>query len=799
MNHDTFAEMRVLELGAGVSAAFAARLLGDHGADVVKVEDPEGDWSRGRGPFPDGVRDAERSGLFLALNTNKRGVCLDLSSGAPRGELLRLLDWADVLIHNCSRARAEALAIDADSLERRRPDLVTLSITPFGVTGPYADFHAEELTVSSAGGWASLCPAATERPDLPPLKVSGHQCGFMAGVAGATVAMAAYSAARRTGVGEFIDLSLQAYTASVLENGIPQYAYQGLVATRYGTRLLIPWGIFECRDGPLFLVCVEQDQWERLVGLMGHPEWASLEVFSTMLGRAQNQDILHNFVQEWLAGQSAFEIYQEMQKHRICAAPVMGLGQMSESEHLNAREFFTEVEHSGAGRLRHLGCAVRTPEGRLEVRRGAPMLGEHDDEVLGRAPARVPATATEDTRLPLDGVRVADLSWAWAGPFCAMNLAHLGADVIRFESEARPDLYRRLPIHPKGVEPTLNTSGMFNQWNQGKKSVSLNLAEPRAILLLRDFIETCDVVVENFATGVMDRLGLGYEALAERNPRIILASISGYGQSGPYRDYMGYGPAIPPLTGLSAATGFVGGGPLEVGVSMPDPNAGISAAFEICAALEKRRLHGRGCHLDISLWEATAVFSVEAWMAYAMNGEEPVRQGNRDPWMSPHGCFPTRGEDDWISIACNSDEHWRALCLEIAPELAEDGRFQSLGDRKRHEDALEAELAARTRERDRWELTRALQARGVAAFPTLTSRDIVEDPHLEARGFVARLPHPEVGSRAHAGIPHRLRRRANGVRMPAPVLGADTEGVLGEVLGYSPDEIRALRDAKVLY
>jgi crotonobetainyl-CoA:carnitine CoA-transferase CaiB-like acyl-CoA transferase len=800
MRGEGLTEMRVLELGGGVSPAFAARLLGDHGADVVKVEEPEGDWTRRRGPFPGGVPDSERSGLFLALNTNKRGVRVDLSSEQGRGDLLGLIDWADVLIHGCDRRRATALGLDAGSLERRRTDLVTLQITPFGISGPYADFRAEELTVSNAGGWAGLCPAATQRPDLPPLKAFGHQCGFMAGLAGATAAMAAYSAARRSGVGEFIDLSEQAYTASVLENGIPQYSYQDLVATRYGTRLLIPWGIFECRDGPLFLVCVEQDQWERLVQLMGSPEWALLEVFETALGRAQNHDILHTFVQEWLAQQSVFDAYHEMQKHRICAAPVMGFEQMSESQHLAAREFFSDVTHSGAGRLRHLGSAVRTCEGRLPVRRGAPTLGEHDGEILGgKLAPRTPAAPAGEARLPLEGVRVADLSWAWAGPFCAMNLAHLGAEVIRFESEVRSDLYRRLPIHPKGIPPTLNTSGMFNQWNQGKKSVSLNLGEPRAIELAKDFVATCDVVVENFATGVMERLGLGYEGLAERNPGIILASISGYGETGPYRDYMGYGPAMPPLTGLSAATGFVGGGPSEVGVSMPDPTAGITAAFEVCAALEERERSGRGCHLDVSLWEATAVFSIEAWMDFAMNRKEPVRQGNRDPWMAPHGCFPTRGEDAWISIACASDEQWRALCAIAAPDLADDERFRHLEGRKQHEDALETELSAATREHDRWELTRALQARGIAAFPSMTAADIATDPHLEARGFLERMPHPEVGARVHTGIPYRLRRRPNGVRAPAPQLGADTESVLGEILGCSAADIQALRQAKVLY
>ncbi len=790
-------EIRVLELGEGVASAFAARLIGDHGADVIKVETPEGDVTRRRGPFPDGVLDLERSGLFLALNANKRGLCLDLDAPEGRAQLERLIDSADLLIHSHSRQRAEALGLDDTSLRSRRPQLVTLSMTPFGSSGPYADYRGEELTISNGGGWATLCPAATGRPDLPPLKPFGQQCGFMSGVAGAAAALASYFSARRTGIGENIDFSSQAYTSSVLENAVPAYSYTELIATRYGYRFLIPWRIFECRDGAVFLVCVEPDQWERMVELMGRPDWTELEVFATQAARAENHDLVHEFVQQWMAEQNVDELYHEAQSRRICLAPVMSLQQMDECEHLAARGFFVESEHPRAGRLRYPGHAGLRNGERLGFRRPAPTLGEHSGQGF-RARPELEASGSGQARLPLDGIRVADLSWAWAGPFCAMNLAHLGAEVIRFESAGRPDLYRRLPVHPPGVERTLNTCGMFNQWNQGKKSVGLNLAEPRAIDLLKDFLLHCDVVVENFATGVMQRLGLSYEGLAELNPGLVMASISGYGQTGPYRNYMGYGPAVPALTGLMATTGFVGGGPSEVGVSMPDPTAGITATFEICAALLQRQETGRGAHLDISLWEATAAFSVEAWMDYAMNGVQPERLGNRDPWMSPHGCFPCQGEDRWISIACASEADWQALCAVLDPALLEDARFRSFGERKSHEDALEERLSELTRARDRWELTRALQARGLPAFPSFTARDIVEDPHYEARGFIERLPHPEVGRRALTGIPYRLSRRPNGVRRAAPILGADTDAVLSEVLGYSGETIEELRRQKVL-
>jgi crotonobetainyl-CoA:carnitine CoA-transferase CaiB-like acyl-CoA transferase len=340
---------------------------------------------------------------------------------------------------------------------------------------------------------------------------------------------------------------------------------------------------------------------------------------------------------------------------------------------------------------------------------------------------------------------------------------------------------------------------MFNQWNQGKKSVAVDLQDPRGIEIVKAFVAESDVVMQNFATGVMERLGLGYEELKRINPRIILASISGYGQSGPYREYMGYGPATPALTGLSAVSGFVGEGPEEFGLSMPDPTAGITAAWAVVSALERRERTGEGDHIDVTLWEATAVLGVEAWMQYAFDGTQPEPMGNRDPWMAPHGVFRCAGEDDWLSIACTDEDAWLRLCTIIDPALADDPRFLTLSDRKANEDALEAIVSEWTRERDRWEITQALQAAGIAAFPSLTCKDIVEDPHLNERGFIERLAHPEVGARAHAGIPWRLARRPNGVRMPAPCLGADTETLLADVLGYDATTIAELRDAKVLY
>lgn len=811
------AGVKILELGTMVSAAYATKLMADLGADVLKVEEPSGDPARLRGPFPGGTVGPEQSGLFLALNTNKRGVTLNFVQ--QRDELLRLVEWADILVHNYSPRDMAARGIDYQTFCDINPRLVMCSITPFGLTGPHKDYVAHELTLSHAGGWAWLSPGALDNADLPPLKAFGQQCGFQGGLAAATATLGAYYRALHTGTGEHIDLSVQAFIASFLEQAIVYYSYLGRVASRLGQRYMYPWGMYECQDGLIFLVVAEEDQWERLVELMDTPEWTTWEIFADRAGRIKNQDALKIYVEEWTRQWKVEDLFHAGQARRLCFAPVLTMAGLARQEQLLTRDFFAEVTHPRAGKLTHLGQPYLLHEPWWQIRRPAPLLGEHNEEVQG-SPKQVPNKSgttlgqreshsvlkpspqplAPSTRLPLEGIRVADFSWVWAGPYCTMHLAYLGAEVIKIESRAHLDLMRRLPIAPRGVKPGVDTSGPFNQWNQGKKSLQLNLEKAEGKALVKELIQHCDVVIENFATGVMDELGLGYDALKQLKPELIVVSISGYGHTGPNKNYMGYGPAIPALTGLSALTGYPGGPPQELGVSIGDPNAGITAAGAICAALAARKRTGHGQYIDVPLWSAAAVLAVEGWMDYAMNGTEPSRQGNRDTWMSPHNCFRCLGEDTWVTIACGTEAEWQALCRVISHEsLIDDPRFRTARDRKAHEEALEQIITAWTASRDRWEVTRSLQAGGVAAFPSMSSKDLVEDTHLNERGFFARLPHPGVGTQTHTGIPWILTNSPNGVRSPAPLLGQHTDAVLREVLGYADDDIARLREQQVLY
>jgi crotonobetainyl-CoA:carnitine CoA-transferase CaiB-like acyl-CoA transferase len=794
--------VRILEMGNLVSASYAAKLLADLGADVVKIEPSGGDEARRRGPFPKHQADPEQSGLFLYLNTNKRSVTLD--PVADRAAFLSAIAWADLLIHNYTPRQITELGLDFAALTAHNPHLVVCAITPFGLTGPHRDYEATELTIAHGGGWAWLSPNGADDPALPPLKAGGHQADFQVGAAAATVAAAALYRALSTGVGELIDLSAQEYIASILEQNFVHYTYAGNVATRLGRRLLYPWGTFQCKDGPIFLIIGEEAQWQRLVDLMGNPEWASWEIFKDGYSRSENSDVLRMYMEEWMANWNAADLFHQGQAHRICFALASTMAELSAQPQLKSRGYFVDVAHPKAGRFTHLGAPYQLHEPWWKIRRPAPLLGQHDSEVRGSIAHPLAANpgsarAVSTTSRPLDGIRVLDFSWVWAGPFCTMQLAHLGAEVIKIESRERPDIGRRLPIYPKGMEGNLDRCGYYNQWHQGKKSIQLNFAHPEALAIAKELAATADVVVDNFATGVMDDFGLGHDELRRLKPDLIVASITGYGHTGPQKDYMGYGPAIVMLSGLASLTGYQDGPPREVGISLGDPNGGIHAAFAICAALAARRRNGRGQSIDLSLWEAMAALLPEGWMEFAMNQTQPPRIGNRDPLMAPHNCYRTAGDDEWVSIACRSDHEFAELSRIIGhPELATSDRFRTAAARKANEDELDAIVSAWTATRSKFDVTATLQAAKIPAFPSMNSKDLAEDPHLNERGFFARLPHPAVGTQTHAGIPWHLTNSPNGVRTAAPTLGQHTHEILRDLLHYSDAKIAALTQSGIL-
>jgi crotonobetainyl-CoA:carnitine CoA-transferase CaiB-like acyl-CoA transferase len=389
--------LKIIEVGEMVSAPYATKLMADLGAEVIKVERPgSGDKARTRGPFPGHSPHPEKSGLFLYLNANKYGITLDLSK--PDGMLLleRLVAEADALIHNVWPPDMDRTGLSYERMCKINPRLVMTSITPFGLTGPKRNWRAEELTIWSAGGVCVLNGAGPDYPELPPLKTFGSQSGFQGGVHGAVATMGAIIAQTRDGEGQHVDVSVQESIASQLELTFEFWPYMGLIATRLGRKPIQPVESMQCKDGWIYLCCVEEHQWRGFVEVMGNPEWASEEIFADRVKRAENWEALKLFLEDYCAQHTVLELYKKVQEKRVPFAPVSTMGDLVNSDHLKARGFFIEIKHPVADTQLYPGAPLKYHAMPWEIRMPAPTLGQHNAQILG-------------SRLGLDPSRLAEL------------------------------------------------------------------------------------------------------------------------------------------------------------------------------------------------------------------------------------------------------------------------------------------------------------------------------------------------------------------------------------------------------
>jgi len=395
------------------------------------------------------------------------------------------------------------------------------------------------------------------------------------------------------------------------------------------------------------------------------------------------------------------------------------------------------------------------------------------------------------TQRPLEGVRIADFTWAWAGPYGTMLLAFMGTEVIKIESTKRPDhaRMRSLASGPSFGGP--DHAPIFNDLNLNKMSITLDLSQPRAVELAKRVVNISDVVAENFRPGVMDKLGLGYEALKEVKPDIIMLSSSAVGGTGPQRHYVGYAPTFAALGGMAHLTGYPDGPPVPL-MGSSDLRSATTSAFAIIVALYHRAQTGEGQHIDLSSTETIAVLTGEALLDYTMNGRIPSRKGNRDEIMAPHNCYPCR-ENGWVSIAIATEEEWKGFCDALGnPPWTKDERFADAFQRWQNQDELDRLIGEWTTNHTHREVMERLQQAGVAAVPSFGGLELFSDPHLKERGFATEVAHPVIGKRIVIDVPWRFSSTPAQVTRYAPLLGEHNEYVFGELLGMPQEEIQRL-------
>jgi len=778
--------LRVIELATGVSGPYCGKLLAGLGADVLKFEPPGGDSTRRDGPFPGGAPDPDRSGLFLHLNTGKRGHL----QPAGHSGLDPWLGDADVVIVAMQPADLAAADVDYAAWRSRFPALVIASVTPFGLTGPYADYGGGELVEYALGGYAML----TGSPDRQPLKAYGSLVEYQAGAHLALGVLAALRSREFSGQGQVVDCSAME-AATFMIGAVEQGAhFYGRVARRNGTRLLgfppehsYPSTIRPCRDG--YVHCHSNNRYLDLLGvLIPNPRLADPEVLATMMGHADEVDAI---MDEWLADKDRDAIVRAAQELRLPFTEVRTPAEVMRESHHVERGSFVTVDHPVAGPVVQPGAPIRM-HGVPWVTGPAPALGQHEGESWRPREASVRAAVRPAGPKPLSGVRVIDFTNAVAGPTASSILADLGAEVVKVEGPASR------PQHAAGVAPLLegadapsyNRVMFFNELNHGKRSVVLDVAAPRGREIFLELVRIADVVVQNFSPRVMGNLGISYETLAEVNGRIILTSMPAFGLSGPHRDRISYGPGIDAMSGLSHLTGYADGPPMKPGNFFCDQQAGVLAAFATLAALRHCDATGVGQHVELAMIEGEFQVLGDACIDVAMNGHERLRAGNAHPSFEPHDVFPCDGEDAWVAIAVQDEDQWLALCGAIdRADLAADPELASPGGRKAARDVIHAAIATWTRQRTHYAAQAVLQEAGVPAGAVLNALELLRDPHVTARHGFEYVDTPGVGPTPYPRVAFTLSETPVHVSGSAPGFGEANTYVLEGLLGIPAEDV----------
>ncbi|CAM5620116.1 Formyl-CoA:oxalate CoA-transferase [Streptomyces alboniger] len=753
------AALRVLDLTDEL-AFQGARLLVGIGADVVRTEPGTGldpaartHWHAGKRWAP--VRDA--------------------------AELDTLAAGADVVLESGPVARLRGLREDGSS---RWPHAVHVVVTPFGLTGPRRDWVGDDLVLASAGGMTWLGGRPDGQPKPPPREQALQTAGAHAAI-GALLGIV-------SGTPQLVDISVQEAVAATLETAALAWIHAGRFPVRNaGVYEHVAHRIFEAADGYVAGGYSGSNRmWTDLLAWMAERgEAGDLldERWQDAAYRWDQRAHVDELVQRFAARQPAAELAAEARARALPWAEVVPAGRLTANPQLRARDSLVTVTGAGLpdGGVEDVGF----PWAALPRPVTLPALHEAVGDSPWRHPARARPRAERPTPRALEGVRVLDLTWVLAGPYVTKQLGEHGADIVKIESRHRQDPTRFAPsmrLRP-GSDP--DDSGYFLNFNRNKRGVALNLRTEEGRRLLRELVPHCDVVVENFSPGVLARWGMDYASLRELNPGVILVSMAGVGQTGPWRNAVTFADTLAAMSGLAGETRDPGGPPQGLTFGLGDMIAANSAVLATLDLLAR----GRGGHVDLSQLEAMAAAMGPAALKPVLgNGVPDPRTAefpNRSPRAVPHGVYPAAGDDRWVAVSVTEEEQWHALTrLVELPCMNGD-----LAARRGREDDIDAALAAWTRGQDAHKLAELLQAEGVPAAVVATGQDLVEaDEQLAARGFYPLLDHPLTGPVRHEGLVARLAATPGSLTRPAPLLGQHTDEVLRELLGLTDEQLAAL-------
>ncbi|WIM89918.1 CoA transferase [Candidatus Mycobacterium wuenschmannii] len=732
--------VRVVELADEISGPYCGKLLADLGADVTKIEPPQGDPLRRWGPFPGDRPDPDRAGLFEYLNGNKRS--------APAGDAGALIAEADILVDGHGAV-----------VPHTNSRLVVVRISDFGQHGPLRDRAASPLTMQAISGWINA-----RDPDRPPVQAGARIAEY---VAGGYAALGALTALRIAPPGQVTEVDVSVLESLLSTLPYPMMTHQRMRALGLPTniRQAPMLGVVRAADGWVGINCLTGQHWLDVCDMLELPEYGEQQ-FAILMGGPERA-AFYAAAQPWLDQRSVDDIVELCQAMRIPAAPVADGAAALDNPQYRARGFF--VESGGKD------WSFRQPGPPVRLSKTPPGVA-HGHE------ARPPAAPVAEPSSPFAGLKVLDLSTFWAGGYLTCYLGAFGADVVKVESIQRPDGFRYSGAQPFEGEDWYERSPLWQATNLNKRDITLDLGSPRGREIARRLAARADVVVENYSPRVVEQFGLDYDSLAALRPDVIAVRMPGFGLDGPWRDYVGWALNIEQVSGMTAVTGYADGPPCNV-QGPADPIVGVHAGVALLAALEHRRRTGEGQLIEVAQIEVGAAVTAEPVIDYSMNGVVRPREGNRRRGVR-QGVYPT------------ADDAWVALTVRDYDDAARLAGAMGCDDLPGDHDAFDAAVAAWTQTLDSAKIVAALL--DIPVETVTTAEHMYDLPGLDERGFYEEFEHPVTGRLRYPGWPLRIAPGPDRHhRFVAPTLGQHNDEILG-ALGLTGADLDALRHDRVI-
>jgi crotonobetainyl-CoA:carnitine CoA-transferase CaiB-like acyl-CoA transferase len=782
--HKGLAGIRILDFSTQIAGPYCSKLLVDGGAEVIKVESPEGDslrsWSASGADL--GEKD---SALFTFLNAGKRSVVG--SAADPHVETL--LAQADLVIEAHGLESDSGERLDVPALRAAYPSLVVLSITPYGLSGPWADRLATEFTLQAESGSIGMRGLMGQEP----VAAGGRLTEWAAGTLAAIAALPAVFHARATSRGEHIDLSLLesanliftnfSETMNRLMNGSPEDPEHAFLASSVETPSIEPTA-----DGYVGFCTNTRQQFSDFLIMIDRPDLSDDEELAQFAGRLMRFDEWNEIMRAWLTKRTTAEIIELATSWRLPVAPICNGETALTHEQLVARGVYGP---DAEGRFIRPRPPYRIDDTDPPLPRPAPALGANTQSAEFASPGDAAIAHRSTGDLPLSGLRILDLTAWWAGPAATHVLATFGAEVIRVESITRPDGLRMVGGMMAGnYDRWWEASTHFLHVNCNKQDITLDLTKPEGFALLEKLIARCDAVIENYSPRVLENFGLSWERVQELNPTALMMRMPAFGLTGPWRDNTGFAQTMEQMSGLAWVTGHVDDQP-RIPRGPCDPLAGLHAAVAFFVALATRADSGRGHHIESTMVESALNMAAEQVVEWSAYGNLLSREGNRSSLAAPQGLYACAdgqfGMEKWLALSVATDAQWRALCQALGdPDWAIDSALDTREGRRRAHDAIDERLREWARQRSRADIVDELRALGVPASEVVDPCRIIEtNPQLKARRYFETPDHPVVGAMPLPSMPFRYASIDRWQRTPAATIGQHNTEVLGGALGLS--------------